>query len=152
MYGSGIIGRKTKQVYLFCVPNRKHDTLIPYIMENIKPSSTVMTDKMASYIDIKRNESKLEQYGYQHMWVNHSVEFVSSYIPEVHSNTIERCWRSVRNSISTIKRKFSPKIVQEYLDVFVARSHFKEDELLVFMLISLQTLKKHGKISSICNM
>ena len=60
-------------------------------MENIKPSSTVMSDKMASYIDIKRNESKLEQYGYQHMWVNHSVKFINSYIPEFHTNTIERC-------------------------------------------------------------
>ena len=50
-----------------------------------------MTDKMASYVNIKRNESEFEQYGYQHMWMNHNVEFVSSYIPEVHSNTIESC-------------------------------------------------------------
>ena len=42
-------------------------------MENIKPSSTIMSDKMGSYVNIKRSENKLEQYGYQHMWVIHSL-------------------------------------------------------------------------------
>ena len=140
----GIIGRESKQVFLFCVPDRKHHTIIPHILKHVHKGATIMSDKMSSYVKIKKEESKLEQYGFNHMWVNHSREFVHSYVPEVHTNNIERCWRSVRNSISTIKRTFSTEIVQQYLDCFVARSHFNGNQLFVFMLIALKTLKFHN--------
>ena len=42
--------------------------------------------------------SKLEQLGYKHGTVNHSVEFVNSATGD-HTQTIESTWRSVKGSL-----------------------------------------------------
>ena len=139
----GIYGRKSKKIALFYVENRSSNTLIPLILENIPINSTIISDKYSTYVNIRRNESRLERYNtYHHYWVNHSQTFVDHYQDFIHSNSIERKWRSLRNSISTIKRSFSPHILQQYLDTFIMKSMIKEKELFELMMLILGNMKE----------
>ena len=118
---------------LFYVENRKKTTLLPIIVKNVKPGSVIISDKFSSYLNLKKEESCLDPYGYYHFWVNHSKEFVDRYQSFIHTNGIERSWRCVRNQISSIKRTFRPKLVQEYLDVFMVKSTKTAQEFYQFM-------------------
>ena len=103
-------------------------------MKNVRPGSIVISDKFSSYLNLKKEESSIDPYEYYHFWVNHSKEFVNRYQSFIHTNGIERSWRCVRNQISSIKRTFRPKLVQEYLDVFMVKSTKTAQEFYQFMI------------------
>jgi hypothetical protein len=119
---------------LFHVPDRKLKTLLPYIIENIPEEKTIISDKFSGYVNIKKDTSKLEDFNYTHFWVNHSKEFVDSTQPFIHTQNIERLWRSLRNSISSIKRAFEPDLVDDYLNTFILKTRLNEQELFEFIL------------------
>ena len=77
----GGIDRRTRQCFLVTVEDRSEATLIPIIQKYIKPGTTIMSDCWKAY-------RKLEQLGYKHGTVNHSVEFVNSATGD-HTQTIE---------------------------------------------------------------
>ena len=116
------------------------------IARNVNLGSTIISDKFASYLNIRKDESYLDQNGFYHFWVNHSKQFVDSYQPFIHTNGIERSWRSLRNQISSIKRTFTPKIVQQYLDTFMLKSMKSHDELYEFMLHSIYIMNNSSKL------
>ena len=82
----GGIDRRTRQCF-----NRSEATLIHKIQKYIKPGITIMSDCWKAY-------SKLEQLGYKHGTVNHSVEFVNSATAD-NTQTIESTWCSVKGSL-----------------------------------------------------
>ena len=137
--------RETKQTKLFYVENRKKNTLLSLILQHVEPGSVIISDKFSSYLNIKRDESFLDNFGYYHFWVNHSIEFVDKYQPLIHTNGIERAWRSVRNQISSIKRTFKPKLVKEYLDVFMVKSMKNNEEFYQFMLQAIIHLNSNAE-------
>ena len=132
--------RDTHQVRLFYVKDRKKKTLLPIITKYVKQGSTIITDKFASYLNIKSNESYLDKEGFYHFWVNHSQEFVDKFQPFVHTNTIERTWRSLRNQISSIKRTFAPGHVQQYLDTFMLKALKTSEEMYELMIYIINIL------------
>ena len=52
---------KGTKIALFLVENHSSNTLIPLILENIPLNSTIISDKYSTYLNIKRNESRLER-------------------------------------------------------------------------------------------
>ena len=104
-----------------------------------------MSDKFSSYVNIKTNQSKLEQYGFDHFWTNHSLNFVDPYQPWIHTNSIERQWRRLRNKISNIKRTFSDDIIKNYLDSFVIKTMLTSEELYLFVAYALQIQGEYQK-------
>ena len=69
--------------------------------------------------------------------VKHSKESVDRYQSFIHINGIDRSWRCVRNQISSIKRTFRLKLMQEYLDVFMVESTKTAQEFYQFMTAQL---------------
>ena len=59
----GLYCHNTKRITLFHVEDRKESTLLPLI-DNFEEGSRIMSDKFSSYVNIKTNQSKLEQYGF----------------------------------------------------------------------------------------
>lgn len=56
-----------------CEDNRRNEeNLLKYIKKHIKPGTTIYSDCWSAYVN-------LEQHGYKHYTVNHSVESVSSW-------------------------------------------------------------------------
>jgi len=130
----GIYCRSSKKVILYHIDNRERDTLLPLILTNIAVGSVIISDQFASYYNTRSNRSHLEAHGYQHYVVNHSERFVDPYLDFVHTNNIERTWRSLRSSISLVKRSLSNEVIDSYLNTFILKSMIDEDGLYEFML------------------
>ena len=100
------------RVVAVVVPDTKADTLIPQAKMKVLPASTVYTDEHASYND-------LEALGYNHDRVNHSQGvYVSG---DVHTNTIEGFWATVRRGIGGTYHAVSTEHLQSYLDEYAFR-------------------------------
>ena len=116
-----MISRETGLLLLFTVDDKSRDSLVPLIIRYTSPESVIITDKSSSYINTRTNQSVLDTLGYSHLWVNHTNEWVHSTIPEVHTQNIERVWRTFKASISHTKRHLEREILDEYVSTFILR-------------------------------
>ena len=87
----GGIERETKLCFFQTVENRTADTLVSIIKDNILPGTTIISDCWKAY-------DSLSKEGFNHLKVNHSVNFVD---PDSgsHTNTIESTWRALKKSL-----------------------------------------------------
>lgn len=93
----GGIERETKKCFFTTVADRTRDTLLSIIKTNILPGTTIISDCWKAY-DI------LDKEGFEHLKVNHSVNFVDQ-DTGAHTNTIESTWRA-------LKKKFCQSVEQ----------------------------------------
>lgn len=84
----GGIERETGKAFLIPVEKRDAKTLLAIIKEWIRPGTTIISDCWKAY-------DCLEDEGFKHLTVNHSVNFVD---PETgaHTNTVEGMWRHAK--------------------------------------------------------
>ena len=103
---------RTGKVVAKVAESAKKRDLMPHAKERILPASTVFTDESYAYRD-------LEGLGYQHSRVNHRQGvYVSG---NVHTNTIEGFWATVKRGIGGNYHAVSTKHLQSYLDEFAFR-------------------------------
>ncbi|CAL4119845.1 unnamed protein product [Meganyctiphanes norvegica] len=84
--------RETEEFFAVPVDRRDSATLLQVIKDRIAPGTTIISDCWAAY-------NCLSQEGYIHLTVNHTYNFVDP-ITGAHTNTIERLWRSIKESFS----------------------------------------------------
>ena len=77
--------------FMVTVEDRSAATLIPIIKKYILPGSKIMSDCWKAY-------DCLENEGYIHGTVNHSIEFINSETGD-HTQSIESTWRAVKKSL-----------------------------------------------------
>ena len=80
------ICRSTKKVFVTIVSNRTKETLSNVIKQYVAPGSKVITDCWAGYVDVKKD--------FEHLTVNHKYNFINPEDASVHTQTIERFWRT----------------------------------------------------------
>jgi transposase-like protein len=86
--------------------------LLPHAKAKVLPASTVYTDEFKSY-------NALEGMGYTHDRVNHEQRvYVSG---DVHTNTIEGFWATVKRGIGGTYHSVSTRHLQSYLDEYAFR-------------------------------
>jgi hypothetical protein len=95
LYGG--ICRETNETFFRIVTDRTEATLMKLLQENVETGTHILSDGWASYRNIPN-------YGYTHSTVNHSENFVSPLDPNVHTQKIERTWRSVKENIPKSSR------------------------------------------------
>lgn len=95
----GGIDRDSGKVFMVPVDKRDSGTLIPLIIKWMKPESTIISDCWSAY-------RKLEEIGYKHLDVNHSVAFKDPFTG-AHTNTIESLWRHAKHRIPQYNRRKS---------------------------------------------
>lgn len=89
------------------VDNTKSDTLFNLFDKHVSADSIVYTDEFTAY-------DKLNELGYEHDKVNHSVgKYVDG---DVHTNTIENFWSNLKARIKGTYRSVSVKHLQKYVD------------------------------------
>jgi len=121
----GGICRENGECFLVEVPDRSAATLIKVIKERIKPGTTIMSDCWKAY-----STKVLEDAGFNHLKVNHSMNFVD---PDTgaHTQTVERMWGSAkwRNKKQRgTKRDF----METYLAEFMCRQEVKAEDMDMF--------------------
>ena len=112
---------------LYYVNSKSREQLVPYIILNSSPGSVIISDKTSAYINIRQNLSILDRIGYNHMWVNHSEEWVHSMLPEIHTQNIENRWRRFKMSINHKKRHLEKDILDSYVNSFILRVDLDEE-------------------------
>ena len=101
----GGIQRGTDKCFFKVVDKRDKETLLTIIKEKILPGTTIISDCWKSY-------DCLESEGFQHLTVNHSINFRD---PETgaHTNAIEGTW-------GAIKRKLTARNCTDQFDAYLA--------------------------------
>ena len=128
----GGIDRQTGKVFLVPVEKRDQETLIPLIKSWILPHSTIISDCWKAY-------NVLNQEGYEHLTVNHSLHFKDP-ASGAHTNTIESSWRHLKNSLP--EYSFNKKYIAGYLAKFMFLKKCKinnENEFFAFCNIIAKT-------------
>ena len=61
--------REAKESFMYSIPDRSAQTLLPIIQATIRPGTTIMSDMWAAY-------GGIAAMGFQHLTVNHTLNFV----------------------------------------------------------------------------
>ena len=80
----GGICRQTRASFMFTVPDRSAQTLLPIIQQSILPGTTIMSDMWAAY-------GGIGAMGFQHLQVNHTYNFVDPNTG-AHTQNVENSW------------------------------------------------------------
>ena len=110
----GGIERGSGDCFLVVVPDRTADTLLPIIADHVSPETRIITDGWASYRQLPN-----------HAAVNHSLHFVDPNDRLVHTNTVERLWRSAKEFLRLRRARGEPEALQANLHEFLWRRHHK---------------------------
>ena len=71
---------------------RTEAALVPLIQKHVEVGSVIMSDGWASY-------GNLERYGYEHLSVNHTENFVDP-LTFAHTQNIERSWKPLKAKLT----------------------------------------------------
>lgn len=112
----GIVQRKGK-ARAWSVPDRKYKTMLPALVDSIRPDSRFITDGSGVlYLIGKRFRV--------HDWVNHSLEYVRG---NVHTNNIEGFWAVLKRTIGGTYIHVNPRHLDRYLGEQVFRFNEREE-------------------------
>ena len=94
----GGVCRETREFFMVPVQQRDSATLLGIIKDRILPGTTIISDCWKAY-------NCLQDEGYTHLTVNHSVNFVDPNNKATHTNNIERLWREAKKKSASIWSK-----------------------------------------------
>ena len=113
--------------------------MIPIIQENIAPNTTIYSDQWRAYNGI----GELQGYNYQHLTVNHTVNFVDP-ISGAHTNTIEGLWGCIKTWLKTKRGVLNNKL-PGYMDEYMFRANKTNKTTKdVFWKISLAIYERYS--------
>ena len=111
------------EVWTSVVPTAGRKSLIPPIVERIKPGTRISTDEWGPY-------RILSSLGYVHETVDHSAKEYAR--GDVHVNTLESFWAILKRSIRGTHIHVSKKHLPKYLGEFEFRYNLRKSPELMF--------------------
>ena len=109
------------------VPNVKAATLLPHFTDNIAKGTRLMTDELSSY---KKIAKFLE---IDHDTVTHGAgQYVKG---DVHTNTIEGFWSTLKRSLDGTHHVVSPKYLHLYVSEFQWKYNVRNSPIHMFDLL-----------------
>ena len=113
----GVERTPERKIFAVKVEDRSMNTLVPIIQRHVRPGSIIHSDLWRAY-------HNLEQLGYEHLTVNHSVNFKD---PETGActNAIEGSWNGIKASIPPRNRVQCQ--MEEHLFEFIWRRKNKNN-------------------------
>jgi transposase len=113
--------------------NVKKETLHGIVKQYVMPASVIFTDDFVSY-------DGLQNLGYTHRRIRHSEKvYVSG---DVHTNTIEGFWSTVKRGIGGVYHNVSAKYLQTYLNEYCFRYNRRHQGNLLFKRILEQVSQR----------
>ena len=104
------------KVRAWVVPDNRRKTLLPKIFEHVTAGSTVYTDALGSYHDLRHD--------YVHAVINHAEKYVDG---RVHTNSIENFWSVLKRTIGGTYICPRPKHLDRYLEEQIFRFNEREN-------------------------
>lgn len=107
----GGVDLRTKEFFMEFVERRDAATLVPIIMRNILPGTTIWSDEWRAYGNLGNIAN------YQHQRVNHSLHYVDP-VTGVHTNNIEARWNACKLTFRRkcgVLRRHYPSHLDEYM-------------------------------------
>jgi predicted RNA-binding Zn-ribbon protein involved in translation (DUF1610 family)/transposase-like protein len=105
------------------VPDATQFTLEPIVLENVAKGSTLSTDELLSYGDLKNS-------GYAHGTVVHSAK---EYVRGIHHvNTLEGHWSLFKRAVRGTHTHISAKHMWKYVSEFSYRRNFRDSHAGMF--------------------
>ncbi|XP_050093815.1 uncharacterized protein LOC126576547 [Anopheles aquasalis] len=122
----GGICRRTRRCFFELVEDRSMGTIESVIGRHVASGTTIMTDGWRSY-------NNLDERGFGHMVVNHSLYFVCPLDRNVHTQNIENRWRWLKRFLSD---KGSHKgNIETYMEEYLFRNRCACANVSVFAAI-----------------
>ena len=110
-------------------------TLIPEVMENVAPGTTVSTDEWQPY-------KNLPALGYVHVSVAHKAdEWVKG---QHHTNTLEGFWSHLKRGIRSTHCSVSRQHLQKYVDEFAFRFNTRHEPAEMFARLLRQVSREES--------
>lgn len=110
------------------VPNTRKVSLLPHLIENVKPGSTISSDEHSAY-------RKLSTMGFNHGTVEYGK---GQYVKGIHHvNGMESFWGILKRSIKGTHIHVSEKHMSKYLGEFEFRHNLRKHPELMFPLLLL---------------
>ena len=117
----GAKDRATEHVAARVVTGTTKPTLQDFVAAHTDPDATVYMDEARAY----------EGMPYRHETVNHStLECVRG---EVHTNSMESFWSTLKRAHNGIYHKMSPKYLDRYVNEFAGRYNLRDEDTLTQM-------------------
>ena len=115
---------------------RDKQTLVPIIQQYIRPGSIINSDGWGAYCG-------LGNAGYEHNVVIHERNFINPDDPNIHTQTIERLWRDLKEWVT--RSGMRAKFMQQYLSRWLFLRHRGHARCLHDFLIQAAKLYVHKK-------
>ncbi len=116
------------EVRAFVVPNTKAKTLVPIMLKNIDPDSTVYTDEYRAYSGVKRHFPK-------HFVVDHGKKMYRDDVTGATTNKMENFWRFFRAGLKglhhSVTKEHLPRYLREICYRFNLRTMTANDLLIL---------------------
>ena len=118
-----VLERETGKIIPKVLEGRKKEDLEGLVRDNVEEGSRVLTDEASGYKNLKKD--------YQHETVNHGTgKYVDG---DVHNNTIESHWNTIKRGIKGHFYKISPKHTERYAFEFADRHNDCPQDTLEMM-------------------
>jgi hypothetical protein len=88
------VERGSKRVFLVPVSNRNTETMVRVIADNVLPGTTIITDQWRAYVSALNSMPE-----YDHLTINHSLNFVCPTDRRIHTQSIEGFWSQAKRFI-----------------------------------------------------
>lgn len=104
----GMFDRSCSFPLFYYIPDRKHPTLAKIIRKHMGISGTILTDTMTSYVRPRTENSRLDQYGLYHYYVNITQHNIHEKFSFVYINNVRRTFLELKRHISAYHRMYVP--------------------------------------------
>ena len=140
----GMVERETGRLFVYVCPKdsegkykRTRKALIPMILANVLPGTTLFTDGWRAY-------RRLNELGYTHRWVNHDVNFVDKEDRSLHTNRIEGLWGQIKRWLP----QSGSYCLEEYLELYQWFQMQKRNGVNPFWRL-LQLIAEHNEYEEV---
>jgi hypothetical protein len=94
----GIFCRQTKLQVIYCIKDKSMVNIVAIMKKHVRNGSVILSDAYKSYCDLNTGTSKLTQFGFYHLWTNHTYRMVHEKFPFNNTLNVERGWQDIKKT------------------------------------------------------
>lgn len=135
----GMFDRTTAIPLLYYIPDRKHPTLTKIIRKHMPIAGSIISDTMTSYVRPRTENSRLDQYGLYHFYINTTQHNIHEKFSFIYTNNVRRNFLELKRHISAYHRMYVPvEKIDQFIHSYMVRQIIKKECHYPFMLKALR--------------